>query len=197
MDVFKQFIENEKPEAEENTFFLSETLWIEGESSKPSEKIGLLIESLCGPDAAKRYSARKALIALGRSAVQPLIALLADERPHVRWEAAKALGKIGDPAAAPALVQALEDDKSNIRWLAAVGLAAMKRKGLMPLLSALVRHPDYIWLREAAHHICHELIRKESLDELVPLLKALEHPDSEVSVPIAVYDVMRTLYMSF
>ena len=72
----------------------------------------------------------------------------------------------------------------------------MNLKGLMPLLSALVRRPDSIWLREAAHHICHELIRKESLQELVPLLKAIEHPDPEVSVPIAVYDVMRMLYSS-
>jgi hypothetical protein len=77
-----------------------------------------------------------------------------------------------------------------------VGLAAMKLKGLMPLLSALVRHPDSIWLREGAHHVCRELISRESIHEAIPLLKALEHPDPEVSVPIAVYDVMRALYSS-
>ncbi len=121
----------------------------QSEISEPSEKICLLLETLCGPDATKRQSTRKALVALGKAAVKPLIALLFDPRPHVRWEAAKALGKIGDPAAAPALVEALEDDESNVHWLAAVGLAAMKLKGLMPLLSALVRHPDSIWLRAA------------------------------------------------
>jgi HEAT repeat protein len=165
-------------------------------SLEPSEKICLLIETLHGPDATKRQSTRKALVTLGKAAVKPLIALLSDTRPHVRWEAAKALGKIGDPTSAPALVEALEDDDSNVRWLAAVGLAAMKLKGLMPLLSALVRHPYSIWLREAAHHICRELMRQGSFRELGPLLNALEHPDPEVSVPIAVYDVMRALYSS-
>ena len=163
-------------------------------SLEPSEKICLLLETLYSPDATKRQSTRKALVALGKTAVEPLIALLSDARPHVRWEAAKALGKIGDPASAPALVEALEDDESNVRWLAAVGLAVMKHKGLMPLLSALVRHPDSIWLREAAHHICHELMREGSFRELVPLIKTLEHPDPEVSVPLAVYDVIRALY---
>ena len=155
-----------------------------------------MIESLRSPDATKRQSTRKALVALGKAAVKLLIALLSDPRPHVRWEAAKALGKIGDPASAPALVEALEDDESNVRWLAAVGLASMKHKGLMPLLSALVRHPDSIWLREAAHHICRELIREGSFPELVSLLKTLERPDPEVSVPVAVYDVMWALNSS-
>ena len=144
-------------------------------SLEPSEKICLLIETLYSPDATKRQSTRKALVVLDKAAVKPLIVLLSDVRPHVRWEAAKALSKIGDPASAHALVEALEDEESNVRWLAAVGS---------------------IWLREAAHHICRELMREGSFRELVPLLKTLEHPDPEVSVPLAVYDVMRLLYSS-
>jgi HEAT repeat protein len=88
-------------------------------SLEPSEKICLLVGTLYGPDATTRQSTRKALVAMGKAAVKPLIALLSDAKPHVRWEAAKALGKIGDPAAATALVEALEDDESNVRWLAA------------------------------------------------------------------------------
>jgi HEAT repeat protein len=168
----------------------------QSENLTPSEKICVLIEILSGPDATKRQSTRKALVALGKAATKHLVVLLSDPRPHVRWEAAKALGKIGDPAAASALVEALEDEESNVRWLAAEGLAAMKLKGLMPLLKALVEHPDSIWHREAAHHICHELIRKESLHELLPLQKALEHLDPEVSVPLASYKVMRSLYLA-
>ena len=171
-------------------------LLTQSEILAPGEIIHSLIETLCGPDATKRQSTRKALVALGKAAVNPLIDLLSDARPHVRWEAAKALGKIGDPASAPTLVEALEDEESNVRWLAAVALAAMKHKGLMPLLSALVRHPDSIWLRDAAHHICRELMREGSFREIVPLIKTLERPDPEVSVPVAVYDVMRALYSS-
>jgi len=50
------------------------------------------------------------LIALGRPAVDSPVELLGHRVPHVRWEAAKALGGIGDPKAAPALVEALEED---------------------------------------------------------------------------------------
>jgi HEAT repeat protein len=171
-------------------------LLVQSDSLTSNEKICSLIESLSDANAAKRQRTRKALVALGKAAVNPLIDLLANARPHVRWEAAKALSKIGDPAAAPALVEALGDEESNVRWLAAVGLANMKLKGLMPLLTALVKHPDSIWLREAAHHVCRELIRTESLHELAPLLDALEHYDPEVSAPIAVYYVIRRLYSS-
>ena len=38
-----------------------------------------------------------------------LIQLLSHRQPHVRWEAAKALGAVADPIAAFALVNALKD----------------------------------------------------------------------------------------
>jgi HEAT repeat protein len=161
---------------------------------RPSAKICDLIEILCGANATQREHTRKALVAEGKAAVKPLIELLTDPRPHVRWEAAKALSDIGDPAAANALVEALDDEESDVRWLAAVGLVAMKHKGLKALLLALIERPDTIWLREGAHHICHELVRKELFRQLVPLLKALEQPDPEVSVPLAAYDVMCAMY---
>lgn len=176
--------------------FLAQTVLMEPEGAERGETLHMLIEALRHRDPEKRHRSREALVAIGKAAVDPLVGLLADKRPHVRWEAATALGQIGDPASAPSLVEALKDDYSSVRWSAAVGLAAMKLKGLMPLLSALVRHPDSIWLREGAHHVCRELISRESIHEAIPLLKALEHPDPEVSVPIAVYDVMRALYSS-
>jgi HEAT repeat protein len=174
---------------------MSNTLTKRG-NLQSSGNICKLIETLSDADATQRVQTRKFLVAQGKAAVKPLIKLLSDPRPHVRWEAAKALGKIGDPAAASALVEALEDEESDVRWLAAAGLAAMKCKGLDPLLLALMLRPDSIWLREGARHICHELLRKELNRKLIPLLKALEQPDPEVSVPLAAYVVLRSICVS-
>ena len=67
---------------------------------------------------------------LGKPAVPSLIQLLSHRKPHVRWEAAKALGGIADPIAAFALVNAQKDRDGDVRWLAAEGLAALGRDAL-------------------------------------------------------------------
>ena len=77
-------------------------------------------------DAVVRRRARNGLIVLGNLAVDPLIQLLRDPTTHVRWEAAKALGSIGAPRAAPALVRVLDEDEDfDVRWLAAEALAGL------------------------------------------------------------------------
>ncbi len=148
------------------------------------EEIGSLIADLSSYNGPTRRRARQSLVASGRLAVAPLVALLSDPRQQTRWEAVKALGEIGDPAAAPALVHTLEDEWSGIRWLAAEGLAAMGREGLEPLLQALAHHSDSKWLREGAHHMLRAMMPKES--ELVsPVLQALEDIEPVVQVPLA------------
>ena len=109
-----------------------------------------------------RRKAREALVALGTPAVPSLIQLLSHRKPHVRWEAAKAIGGIGDPIAAFALVNALKDRDGDVRWLAAEGLAALGRDALPPLLAALIDPSnDRLAVRGAAHHVCHVLVRKK------------------------------------
>jgi len=60
----------------------------------------------------------------GEAAIEPLCRLLDDrtETPHVRWRAAGALGRIGAPAALPALLRASRDDEPYVRWLCAEAL---------------------------------------------------------------------------
>jgi HEAT repeat protein len=59
--------------------------------------------------------ARKSLVALGKPAVPSLTRhCRIPKLDHVRWEAAKALGAIGDTRAIPRLVNALED--SDPTW---------------------------------------------------------------------------------
>ncbi len=126
-------------------------------ASHANEEIESLIADLASDHGLTRQRARESLAAIGQPAVAPLIAALADSKRQVRWEAVKALGEIGDPAAASALVSALEDEGSGIRWLAAEGLIAIGREGLKPLLQALVHYSDSEWLREGAHHVLRRL----------------------------------------
>ncbi|MCD5397553.1 HEAT repeat domain-containing protein, partial [candidate division NPL-UPA2 bacterium] len=60
--------------------------------------------------------------------VEPLIASLRDEDPHVRRSAARALGKIGDPRAVGPLIAALKDEDSNVRKSAAESLKKITEK---------------------------------------------------------------------
>jgi len=122
---------------------------------------------------------------MGSKAVGPLVKALASPKKYVRWEAAKALGRIGDPAAAQALVAALEDEMFDVRWLAAEGLIAMGRKGLVPLLQELGKHSDSVWLREGAHHIVHDLSLEDLEDVMLPVLTALDAVAPSVEVPFA------------
>jgi HEAT repeat protein len=149
------------------------------------QRLDSLIIDLGSNHGKTRQQARKSLVAMGGWAVAPLIAALSNADKQVRWEAAKALGEIGDPAAAPAFVKALEDEVGDIRWLAAEGLIATGREGLLPLLQALVHHSDSEWLREGAHHV----LRKQtdsSLGYLVaPVLAALEDIEPIIEVPPA------------
>jgi hypothetical protein len=163
-------------------------------SKKTSTDIPGLLLALASPTPAARRKAREALVALGRPAVPSLIQLLSHRKPHVRWEAAKALGGIADPIAAFALVSALTDRDGDVRWLAAEGLAALGRDALPPLLAALIERADSDWLCDGAHHVCHVLIRKRGLGPVLrPLLAALEQSEPEAASPLAAYTALSRL----
>lgn len=147
--------------------------------------IETLINALSSHDDAVRVQARHSLVAIGKTAVPSLVEALRDKNYLMRWEAAKALGEIGDPQAAPALVNALEDEEFDVRWLAAKGLIEMNIKGLNPLFHALIEHADSVFLRRGAHHVLHDLAKGELREYLASVLIALEDFDSAVQVPVA------------
>jgi HEAT repeat protein len=149
--------------------------------------ISALVTDLGSKDGLVRVRARLSLVAIGAQAVGPLVKALATKKQWIRWEAAKALGQIGSPAAAKALVRALEDEMFDIRWLAAEGLVVMGREALVPLLHALVERSDSEWLREGAHHVLHDLARgrPDLRDILQPVLAALEDIEPSLEVPVA------------
>ena len=153
--------------------------------------IDSLIASLDDTDGLKRERARESLVAIDRPAVEPLSKALKREGVRVRWEAAKALGEIGDLWAVPALVEALEDDNAGVRWAAADSLIAIGHVGLRPLLQALVDRADSAWLREGAHHVLRALSRRKTLsDAEIAVLRALEKPEPVLEVPEAAFKAM-------
>ncbi len=154
----------------------------------------MLVTDLASPNPVVRTKARRSLVAIGKSAVPSLIRLLSHRKPHVRWEAAKALCGIADPLAASALVNALDDRDGDVRWLAAEGLAVLGRESLQPLLAALIERAQSCWFCEGAHHVCHTLVTRKRLGPILrPLLLALKEAEPEVAVPPAAYAALSRL----
>jgi hypothetical protein len=144
-------------------------------------------------DGVERHAAREQLEQMGKPAVPFLVRALRAPSEHARWEAAKALGKIGDASAAQGLVRTLEDEKAAVRWLAATALINLGRDALVPLLRGLEGSSDSIWFRDGAHHVLRSLIRDGVADEAIPVLEALENLEPSIEAPIAAYHVLEDL----
>ena len=90
---------------------------------RPSPEAGLaLIGMLAEKDALTRRLAGDALAAIGSQAVPQLLEAMQHGDQFVRIEAVRALAKIGDQSAIPALFEALEDDSALIEYWASEGL---------------------------------------------------------------------------
>ena len=159
-------------------------------------EVHTLIAALAHENPVSRQSARESLVAIGKPAVDLLIQLLGDAKPHARWEAAKALAAIRDPASAPALIAALEDKDCDVRWVAAKALIVLRRHALAALLAALSERSDSQWLREGAHHVLHDLHKHRALAMVKPVLDALNEPEPELTVPPAAYAALKSLNLS-
>jgi hypothetical protein len=156
--------------------------------------IEALIARWTGGSGFERQTIRQYLVALGRPAVGPLTsALLRASDNTVRWEAAKTLREIADPASAPALVCALEDRMFSVRWLAAGGLIAMERAGLPDLLRVLIERPNSLRLLQGAHHVLRVLVEGGIADEAAPVLEALRDVEPEVGVPVAAFAALKSM----
>jgi HEAT repeat protein len=147
--------------------------------------IEFAISELASESSFARVDARDHLVSMKEKAVPYLTDALKSKNQWVRWEAAKALSKISDPAASQALIDALEDKMFDVRWIAAEGIIAIGRKALIPLLSALTKSSDSLWLREGAHHVIHDLMREDLKAVFGPVLDAIEKPQGKLAVPLA------------
>jgi serine/threonine protein kinase len=97
---------------------------------KETEPVALLIQALKAPDKYDRARAARVLGGIGadaKAAIPVLLEALRDREAMVRFDAAKALEKIGD-AAKEALSQALQDDDEVVRRIAAEALGRIIRR---------------------------------------------------------------------
>lgn len=86
------------------------------------DAIPALVEALGDDDRLLARLASGALAVTGPEAVSSLTIAMRSEDPHVRIEAARALGEAGDPDAIPALFAGLSDTSAVVVHLAEVGL---------------------------------------------------------------------------
>ena len=151
-----------------------------------------LMEMLASKDGLTRTKARKSLIALGKPAVPSLIRTLQNSKmDHLRWEAAKTLGAIGDTKAIPPLVKALEDSDHDVAWLAAIALKKFKKAAWPTLLRALIkRRSDSVLLRQGAHHVLRNQKEDGFNDLLAKLMRNLESSVNPGLVQGAASDIL-------
>lgn len=127
---------------------------------------------------------------MGHAATPALLVALDHANWRVRWEAAKTLGEIADPAAIDALILALRDDDPQIRWLAGEALVATGSRSVAPLLKALVAHGDGTQFRQAAHFVLRSLENRTKDGQLQPVLDAMGGIEPSIEVPIAALDAL-------
>jgi HEAT repeat protein len=162
-------------------------------TTNQEKKINALVAELGSDDGIARVRARQSLVAIGHNAVRPLVKALTSKQEWCRWEAAKTLAQIGDPAATQALIESLRDKMFDVRWLAAEGLIHIGEKSVRPLLETVIKQPDSLWIREGAHHILHGLPENEFKDRIAPVLRALEDVEPSLEVAVAAEKVLNAI----
>ncbi|MHB8085683.1 MAG: HEAT repeat domain-containing protein [Dehalococcoidia bacterium] len=153
----------------------------------------VLVKDLGSKDGRVRVRARKNLVKIGHPAVKYLIEALKDRNQVVRWEAAKSMGEIEDPAAVDALVTALRDKMFDVRWLAAQALIQIGSKSIKPILHALIEHPEDDDVRVGAHHVFHDLRTRDYDDVLRPVMVSLEDSTLKLGIDLEAKKVLDQL----
>ena len=161
---------------------------MEEDKKKSSDtSVDALITDLASKNGQTREAARTSLVSIGKPAVPYLLPLLKNRKHQIRWEAAKGLADIKDPAAIDGLILSLTDEEFAVRWLAAEGLVALGPQVVIPLLKSLtqVKEEMSVLLRDGAHHILRALITDDPAKELQPIVTALEDIEFTSKVPPA------------
>lgn len=120
------------------------------------------------------YLGLRALVALGTSIRQRMLALLSDPAPHVRLIAVRMLGQCGSEALAPVLNARSAQEERQARE----ALDQLAAEILGPLSQAL-RDSEALIRREVAYQLCS--FGRSLQQEAVPrLIQALNDPDRDV-----------------
>ncbi len=155
--------------------------------------VARLVHTLASYDGLARQRARHRLEEMGSRAVPALVRVLRTGTEMARWEAARALKEIRDPASAEPLARAMEDERFEVRWAAAEAEMCLGRAGLQAVLEALVHRSGSVLLRDAAYHALHGLHDATLQEVLAPVLAALKGVEPAVEVPGAALSALERL----
>jgi HEAT repeat protein len=109
-----------------------------GEMADVSAAPELVAAIAAEPDLAVREDMTWALVRMADAAIDPLMALLRDQRPAARYQAAHVLGKIGDSRAVEALSAGLRDTDATVSRKAAFALSQIGDARAIPALVGLL-----------------------------------------------------------
>jgi len=123
-----------------------------------------------------RKVAIKALVNIGGSSVEPLIAALRHDDKEIAKRAAEVLGSIGDPRAIEPLITLLKDSDSEICRNAARALRKIRDPRSIELLGTVLNDKDGV-ARMMAVSVLGEISDSRIVE---PLIIALHDPDSNV-----------------
>lgn len=138
-------------------------------------------------------AAAQALEQMGQPAVPALIEALRHRDNHVRWHAARALGRVCDPESIPALLEALEDVDSGVRWLASEALIHLQEQALEPVLQNLLYRPVNAFLKDSSLHVLNQFQGGALWPILEPVSRALRSVDYATLGPVEAYNALQTL----
>jgi HEAT repeat protein len=138
-----------------------------------STPLNELIARLDHPDADTRALALAELVRMGSQATAALAGALSSPSPRARELAAEGLGRIGEPAGAPALHAALNDTGECVRAQAAAGLMRMgDPRALEALIQTLTDCEDVLHAEHTLSAYALEGYGPAALPALAPELKS-------------------------
>jgi HEAT repeat protein len=163
-------------------------------SVESKNEVGELLKDLGSSDPNVRNHSRLRLVAQGMPVVVPLVQLLATSPSElVRWEAAKALGEVGDIHSATALAAALDDAHQEVRWAAARSLIALGPEGLRQTLTLLLTKAGSGDVRDCARHVLGHFANLLWGQFLIPLLERFYAYEPGVAIPPAALEALHEL----
>lgn len=152
----------------------------------------VLNDKRCGPPLLKALimdrgklhrEARRALQSLGTLAEPVWLAALNHPDTHIRWEAARGLGEIGDPRAALILAEGLLDESYAVRWASGDVLAQLGECAVPAILVVLRHQALSETSRQAASHTLHGITSPRVQKRIRPLLEVLNSGGDSDKVP--------------
>jgi HEAT repeat protein len=146
--------------------------------------IPLLVKALTIDRDILHREARRVLQGMGPKGKEAWIELLCHPDNHIRWEAARGLGAIGDASAALILAKGLFDENYAVRWATSDILASLGIDAVPATLKAISRFPLTEPARQAAYHALHGISDPRVQMRIKSLVLILRDPGGGLLAPV-------------